>query len=210
MPKGALKNAMKAVKAKSKKADVTKAQKVEEVRNRSALMMDQYGSGAQEEPSNKKKKKATGDAEEEQVQVEDEEEQPVGNMEDIEMGDDGTAEATGMSKAPRPRPRLAYGKHAKTTTNTSHEDEIAQNLVDGMSADSPRALVSSSHTTLAPTKSAGRVHSREPLPMVYSTAKGEKSKGKKPAAKRVVPDSDQDEEDEPEEEEEHDPHDEYH
>ena len=79
-----------------------------EVRNRSALMMDQYGSGAQEEPSNNKKKKATGDAEEEQVQVEDEEEQPVGNMEDIEMGDDGTAEATGMSKAPRHEHALDY------------------------------------------------------------------------------------------------------
>ncbi|KAI0734305.1 hypothetical protein C8Q72DRAFT_880578 [Fomitopsis betulina] len=109
MPKGALKNATKAVKAKSKKADVAKAQKAEEVHKRSALMMDQYGSGAQEEPSKKKKKKkATGDAEEEQVQGADEEEQPVGNMEDIEMGDDGTAEATGTSKAPRHEHALDY------------------------------------------------------------------------------------------------------
>ena len=79
-----------------------------EVHKRSALMMDQYGSGAQEEPSKKKKKKATGDAEEEQVQGADEEEQPVGNTEDIEMGDDGTAEATGTSKAPCREHALDY------------------------------------------------------------------------------------------------------
>ena len=79
-----------------------------EVCKRSVLMMDQYGSGAQEEPSKNKKKKATGDAKEEQVQGADEEEQPVGNMEDIEMGDDGTAEATGTSKAPRHECALDY------------------------------------------------------------------------------------------------------
>ncbi|KAI0710275.1 hypothetical protein C8Q72DRAFT_909803 [Fomitopsis betulina] len=87
------------------------------------------------------------------------------------------------------------------------EDTVMANPV----ADDPLpALGSSSRTTSAPTKSARQVRSGEPLPMVDSAAKGEKSKGKKPAAKRVVPDSDQDEEDEPEEEEEQDPHDEYH
>ena len=65
-------------------------------------MMDEDGSGAQEEPSNKKKKKAAGDGKAERVQGADgEEDQPVGNRGDVEMGDDGTAEATGTSKAPR-------------------------------------------------------------------------------------------------------------
>ena len=60
-----------------------------------------------EEPSKKKKKKkkkkkaAAGDGKAEQVQGADrEEDQPVGNTGDVKMGDDGTAEATGTSKAP--------------------------------------------------------------------------------------------------------------
>ena len=80
-----------------------------EVRKRSALMMDEDGSGAQEEPSNKKKKKAAGDGQAERVQGADgEEDQPVGNTGDVEMGDDGTAEATGTSKAPRREHSLDY------------------------------------------------------------------------------------------------------
>ena len=80
-----------------------------EVRKRSALMMDEDGSGAQEEPSNKKKKKAAGDGKAERVQGADgEEDQPVGNTGDVEMGDDGTAEATGTSKAPRHEHSLDY------------------------------------------------------------------------------------------------------
>ena len=80
-----------------------------EVRKRSALMMDEDGSGAQEEPSNKKKKKAAEDGEAEPGQGSDgEEDQPVGNTEDVEMGDDGTAEATGTSKAPRREHSLDY------------------------------------------------------------------------------------------------------
>ena len=80
-----------------------------EVRKRSALMMDEDGSGAQEEPSNKKKKKAAGDGQAERVQGADgEEDQPVGNTGDVEMGDDGTAEATGTSKAPRHEHSLDY------------------------------------------------------------------------------------------------------
>lgn len=82
-----------------------------EVRKRSALMMDEDGSGAQEEPSKKKKKKkkAAEDGEAELVQGSDgEEDQPVGNTEDVEMGDNGTAEATGTSKAPRREHSLDY------------------------------------------------------------------------------------------------------
>ena len=80
-----------------------------EVRKRSALMMDEDGSGAQEEPSNKKKKKAAGDGQAERVQGADgEEDQPVGTRGDVEMGDDGTAEATGTSKAPRREHSLDY------------------------------------------------------------------------------------------------------
>ena len=61
------------------------------------------------EPSNKKKKKAAGDGKAERVQGADgEEDQPVGNRGDVEMGDDGTAEATGTSKAPRREHSLDY------------------------------------------------------------------------------------------------------
>ena len=88
---------------------IMKMSPVIEVRKRSALMMDEYGSGAQEEPSNKKKKKAAGDGQAERVQGADgEEDQPVGNRGDVEMGDDGTAEATGTSKAPRREHSLDY------------------------------------------------------------------------------------------------------
>ena len=80
-----------------------------EVHKRLALMMDEDRSGAQEEPSNKKKKKAVGDGKAERVQGADgEEDQPVGNTGDVEMGDDGTAEATGTSKAPRREHSLDY------------------------------------------------------------------------------------------------------
>ena len=59
--------------------------------------------------SNKKKKKAAGDGQAERVQGADgEEDQPVGNRGDVEMGDDGTAEATGTSKAPRREHSLDY------------------------------------------------------------------------------------------------------
>ena len=88
---------------------IMKMSPVIEVRKRSALMMDEDGSGAQEEPSNKKKKKAAGDGQAERVQGADgEEDQPVGNRGDVEMGDDGTAEATGTSKAPRREHSLDY------------------------------------------------------------------------------------------------------
>ena len=80
-----------------------------EVCKRLALMMDEDGLGAQEEPSKKKKKKAAGDGKAEWVQGADgEEDQPVGNRGDVEMGDDGTAEATGTSKAPRREHSLDY------------------------------------------------------------------------------------------------------
>ena len=89
---------------------IMKMSPVIEVRKRSALMMDEDGSGAQEEPSKKKKKKkATGDGEAELAQGADgEEDQPVGNTGDVKMGDDGTAEATGTSKAPRCEHSLDY------------------------------------------------------------------------------------------------------
>ena len=89
---------------------IMKMSPVIEVRKRSALMMDEDGSGAQEEPSKKKKKKkATGDGEAELAQGADgEEDQPVGNTGDVEMGDNGTAEATGTSKAPRREHSLDY------------------------------------------------------------------------------------------------------
>ena len=80
---------------------------------RLALMMDKNRSGAQEEPSKKmkkkKKKKATGDGKAELIQgAEGEEDQPVGNTGDVKMGDDGTAEATGTSKAPCREHSLDY------------------------------------------------------------------------------------------------------
>lgn len=89
---------------------IMKMSPVIEVHKRSALMMDKDGSGAQEEPSKKKKmKKATGDGEAELAQGADgKEDQPVGNMGDVEMGDDGTAEATGTSKAPRREHSIDY------------------------------------------------------------------------------------------------------
>ena len=90
---------------------IMKMSPVIEVRKRSALMMDEDGSGAQEEPSKKKKKKkkAAEDGEAELVQGSDgEEDRPVGNTEDVEMGDNGTAEATGTSKAPRREHSLDY------------------------------------------------------------------------------------------------------
>ena len=90
---------------------IMKMSPVIEVRKRSALMMDEDGSGAQEEPSKKKKKKkkkATGDGKAELVQGADKEDQPVGNTEDVEMGNGGTAEATGTSKAPHCEHALDY------------------------------------------------------------------------------------------------------
>ena len=88
---------------------IMKMSPVIEVRKRSALMMDEDGSGAQEEPSNKKKKKTAGDGKAERVQgAYGEEDQPGGNTGDVKMGDDGTAEATGTSKAPRREHSLDY------------------------------------------------------------------------------------------------------
>ena len=84
-----------------------------EVCKRSVLMMDKDRLGTQEEPSKKKKKKkkkkkATGDGKAELVQGADKEDQPVGNTEDVEMGNGGTAEATGTSKAPHCEHALDY------------------------------------------------------------------------------------------------------
>ncbi|EPS93764.1 hypothetical protein FOMPIDRAFT_1020398, partial [Fomitopsis schrenkii] len=149
-------------------------EKAADVRKRALEMMDEDGTTGDEGQSRNKKKPRRQSSDE-----------PEGSDDDADIGNEGettAGEEEGEQPKPtRPRPKLAYSKHTKSSTFPDAEEEALANNLAGQSTGTSRKAVSSANPNSQAAKE-GKAKSGRGATVIGRRPEAGKGKGEATAA----------------------------